>query len=629
MGPTMITGASRHHVALGWVRHDEALTKMAAACWARDRFTDVTIFCEDRPLHAHRLVLASMSPLLANLLGEAEGPDTALMLPEVKAEDMRLLLQFIYQGEVVLPPRRTASLLDLAALLCVAGVRGGAGAVPPSPPRSDSPGLDSCDRTHESDPSVVSEDEQQHHSSSKRAPTPQHEQGDGSSSDDKHIDVDNDTSAEEENDDDDQGHESNDDTPMNLAAKPEFKSSGTVACARPKPCSSSPPDFNVSPTHQTTPRSTPTPTPTTCINRSSFDLTTHRFADNYYQHPALQGCHPFSLELAGRGCRTPEPKWSSSRNQFGSSSTADNLSDSDVEVTVDIGVDGDSDREIDLSLKTDLNRLPLNSIDEDKSMPTSELDTSFGSSESSEQLKVSGRGVGGGGEGLYLHPKGVNGVLSGHSSLADKLLLLPSGGGGGSADPRRTYLEAVLQDSLVQQSYTIVLPSQLGVNGQLPMDCNSKADAGHLAAAMHAATPLDSNLSKAWNLSEKSSAAAAVAELHCLQGLFGSRASAAGHAAALQCPDDDDDDDDMMPTNLSKNGHCSSSSSLNAKRNGKEGYSCQVCRKVFTSSSNLAVHSMIHSGTKPFKCDLCSWSFRQKAHLQKHMRHIHKVIVAK
>jgi hypothetical protein len=64
-----------------------------------------------------RLVLASMSPLLANLLAEAEGPDTALLLPEVKAEDMRLLLQFIYQGEVVLPPRRTAALLPEYAVV--------------------------------------------------------------------------------------------------------------------------------------------------------------------------------------------------------------------------------------------------------------------------------------------------------------------------------------------------------------------------------------------------------------------------------------------------------------------------------------------------------------------------------
>lgn len=99
-----------------------------------------------------------MSPLLSTLLSEAEGPDTALLLPEVKAEDMKLLLQFIYQGEVVLPPRRTAALLDLAAQLFVAGVRGGTSATPPSPPRSDSPELDSSDR-NESD--HISEDEQQ------------------------------------------------------------------------------------------------------------------------------------------------------------------------------------------------------------------------------------------------------------------------------------------------------------------------------------------------------------------------------------------------------------------------------------------------------------------------------------
>ena len=155
----------------------------------------------------------------------------------------------------------------------------------------------------------------------------------------------------------------------------QAKSGGTVTCPRPKPCSSSPPDFNVSLTSQTT------------ISRNSFDSTSHRFTDNYYQHPALQGCHPFSLELAvndrNRGSRTPEPKWPT-QHQFGS--TADNFTDSDVEVTIDIAAD-DSDREIDLSLKADLNRTRPNSVDEEKSTPSSELDTSFGSNESTEQLK--------------------------------------------------------------------------------------------------------------------------------------------------------------------------------------------------------------------------------------------------
>jgi len=154
-----------------------------------------------------------MSPLLANLLAEAEGPDTALLLPEVKAEDMRLLLQFIYQGEVVLPPRRTAALLDLAAQLCVAGVRGGNGATPPSPPRSDSPELDSSDR-NESD--HISEDEH-----------PDESRKDTSNIADR-VEVASmfpETIADEsispaENSKDDSTDESND-RPMNLAAKPE------------------------------------------------------------------------------------------------------------------------------------------------------------------------------------------------------------------------------------------------------------------------------------------------------------------------------------------------------------------------------------------------------------------------
>lgn len=174
-----------------------------------------------------------MSPLLANLLAESEGSETALLLPEVKAEDMRLLLQFIYQGEVVLPPRRTAALLDLAAQLCVAGVLGGGQTTPPSPPRSDTPELDSNDRTNdESEDIHISEDE---HPSEVTTTCDAASDNSTASSfnnkesatgtkvmDDKSIVVD-----EDETDANDStsnvGDESND-GPMNLAAKPEASS---------------------------------------------------------------------------------------------------------------------------------------------------------------------------------------------------------------------------------------------------------------------------------------------------------------------------------------------------------------------------------------------------------------------
>ncbi len=146
-----------------------------------------------------------MSPLLANLLAEAAelGIETALMLPEVKAEDMRLLLQFIYQGEVVLPPRRTAALLDLAAQLCVAGVRGYGGGGQSTPPGTESP-VPELDSSIDRNESEASENENNNSTTAL----------DHNSSSNKRIIVDDD-------DDDPVECDESNDRPMNLASKPE------------------------------------------------------------------------------------------------------------------------------------------------------------------------------------------------------------------------------------------------------------------------------------------------------------------------------------------------------------------------------------------------------------------------
>ena len=114
--------------------------------------------------------------------------------------------------------------------------------------------------------------------------------------------------------------------------------------------------------------------------------------------------------------------------------------------------------------------------------------------------------------------------------------------GSAGSDPRRTYLETVLQESLVQQSYTIVLPSHL--------TGNPAVDHHHHADRMTPQTSLEAAATKAWNLAaagKTSSAAAAVAELKCLQGLFASRESANSYAsrtAALQCGGVGEEDED-------------------------------------------------------------------------------------
>ncbi|ELT97898.1 hypothetical protein CAPTEDRAFT_71961, partial [Capitella teleta] len=50
---------------------------------------------------------------------------------------------------------------------------------------------------------------------------------------------------------------------------------------------------------------------------------------------------------------------------------------------------------------------------------------------------------------------------------------------------------------------------------------------------------------------------------------------------------------------------------------------CDECNYKCSSSSNLRRHKLTHSSVKMFKCSQCAKSFRQKAHLDRHIRSLH------
>lgn len=54
-------------------------------------------------------------------------------------------------------------------------------------------------------------------------------------------------------------------------------------------------------------------------------------------------------------------------------------------------------------------------------------------------------------------------------------------------------------------------------------------------------------------------------------------------------------------------------------------FGCSICHKVFSSSSSLSSHNITHTGEKPFKCEFCTAAFTQRGNLKAHERKFHVI----
>lgn len=53
---------------------------------------------------------------------------------------------------------------------------------------------------------------------------------------------------------------------------------------------------------------------------------------------------------------------------------------------------------------------------------------------------------------------------------------------------------------------------------------------------------------------------------------------------------------------------------------GEKPYVCDVCGQAFAQSSTLTYHKRRHTGERPYQCDLCGMSFSVSSSLIAHAR---------
>ena len=58
---------------------------------------------------------------------------------------------------------------------------------------------------------------------------------------------------------------------------------------------------------------------------------------------------------------------------------------------------------------------------------------------------------------------------------------------------------------------------------------------------------------------------------------------------------------------------------------GIKRYECDKCSYKAATSSNLKRHYAIHMDLRQFMCSICEQTFRQKIHLERHIKYKHEV----
>lgn len=85
-----------------WDLHERNLKSMFVLQMVHNRFCDVTLACKDgQTIRAHGAVLSACSAYFDTVLtGVSSGKETLVIMKDCDFVDMKMLVQFMYYGEI-------------------------------------------------------------------------------------------------------------------------------------------------------------------------------------------------------------------------------------------------------------------------------------------------------------------------------------------------------------------------------------------------------------------------------------------------------------------------------------------------------------------------------------------------
>uniref|UniRef100_A0A1I8P033 BTB domain-containing protein n=1 Tax=Stomoxys calcitrans TaxID=35570 RepID=A0A1I8P033_STOCA len=121
---------------LRWNNHQSTLISVFDTLLENETLVDCTLAAEGKYLKAHKVVLSACSPYFATLLQEQYDKHPIFILKDVKYQELRAMMDYMYRGEVNISQDQLAALLKAAESLQIKGLsdnRSGGGASQPKP----------------------------------------------------------------------------------------------------------------------------------------------------------------------------------------------------------------------------------------------------------------------------------------------------------------------------------------------------------------------------------------------------------------------------------------------------------------------------------------------------------------
>lgn len=105
-------------------RPEPSLPSIFEEMYVNERLVDVTLSCCDGQLQAHKLVLAACSPYFSGIFDKLPNQFhfPIVVLQEMKIDDLRLIVDFMYRGQLTLSQERLAGLMKTAEFLQINGL---------------------------------------------------------------------------------------------------------------------------------------------------------------------------------------------------------------------------------------------------------------------------------------------------------------------------------------------------------------------------------------------------------------------------------------------------------------------------------------------------------------------------